>query len=205
MSRKTYPHVNAMNGYARDVVKGKTPACKLVRAACQRHLDDLEAVKRTDYAFEFSKDSAEHACAFIEALPHVKGKWASQSELLHLEPWQVFVVGSVFGWVHKRSGNRRYRYAYIEVPRKSGKSMLAAAVGLYMLAADGEFGAEVYCGATSEKQAWEVFRPAKQMALVIPPVRLHPQSPMPHPAPRPLPATPHQSFPLEAAHLSPPA
>lgn len=59
------------------------------------------------------------------------------------------------------------------VPRKNGKSALAAAIGLYMLVADGEHGAEVYSGATSEKQAWEVFRPAKLMAQRSPALLSH--------------------------------
>ena len=74
----------------------------------------------------------------------------------------------MFGWVKKSDGFRRYREGYIEVPRKNGKSIIGAGVGLYMLTADGEFGAEVYSGATSEKQAWEVFRPARLMAKRTP-------------------------------------
>ncbi|WP_236215694.1 terminase large subunit domain-containing protein, partial [Metapseudomonas otitidis] len=58
---------------------------------------------------------------------------------------------------------RRYRVILIFVPRKNGKSIIAGGTGLYMFCADNEFGAEVYSGATTEKQAWEVFRPAKQM------------------------------------------
>ena len=70
----------------------------------------------------------------------------------------------VFGWVRKSNGLRRFRLAYIEVPRKNAKSTLSAGVGLYMLLEDGEPGAEVYAGATSEKQAHEVFSPAVNMA-----------------------------------------
>jgi phage terminase large subunit-like protein len=102
-------------------------------------------------------------CKFIELLPHVKGRWAAHSERLVLQPWQVFILCSLFGWVHRVSGLRKYREAYICVPRKNGKSPLAAGLGLFMLCADGEYGAEVYCGATSLEQALEVFRPAKQM------------------------------------------
>jgi phage terminase large subunit-like protein len=87
---------------------------------------------------------------------------------LRLQPWQVFIVASIFGWVHKETGLRRFREAYVCVPRKNGKSPLAAGIALYMLAADGEHGAEVYCGATTQQQAWEVFRPAKTMAEQFP-------------------------------------
>lgn len=68
-----------------------------------------------------------------------------------------------FGWVRKKDGTRRYRTILVFVPRKNGKSIIGGGVGLYMFVADGEFGAEVYSGATTEKQAWEVFRPAKLM------------------------------------------
>ena len=70
----------------------------------------------------------------------------------------------LLGWVEKGTGLRRFRAAYIERPRKNAKSTDAAVTGLSCLVDDGEFGGEVYSGATSEKQAWEVFRPAKQMA-----------------------------------------
>jgi phage terminase large subunit-like protein len=69
----------------------------------------------------------------------------------------------VFGWVKKASGLRRFRVVFLVVPRKNGKSPLAAAIGVYMFTFDGEFGAEVYSGATNEKQALEIFRPARLM------------------------------------------
>lgn len=164
----SYPNVNGANKYARDVVAGKVPACKWVRAACQRHLDDLAASKKRAFRWTFDRDAAEGVCDFIQLLPHAKGKWAAQRELIRLEPWQQFIFCSVFGWVDKKTGRRRFREVYIEVPRKNGKSVLAAGVGLYMLCLDGEFGAEVYCGATTERQAWEVFRPARQMVRRTP-------------------------------------
>ncbi|WP_245942679.1 terminase large subunit [Phocoenobacter uteri] len=82
---------------------------------------------------------------------------------IKLEPWQLFTISNVFGWVRKSDGLRKYRQVYTEIPRKNGKSAISAGVGLYMLCLDGEFGAEVYSGATTEKQAWEVFRPARLM------------------------------------------
>ncbi|WP_254911335.1 terminase large subunit domain-containing protein, partial [Salmonella enterica] len=74
-----------------------------------------------------------------------------------------FALGVPFGWVRKDTGFRRFTEIYIEVPRKNGKSAIAAAVGNYMFCADGEYAAEVYCGATTEKQAWKVFAPALAM------------------------------------------
>jgi len=101
-------------------------------------------------------------------MPHIKGDWAARGQLIKLEPWQVFILASIFGWVHKDTGKRRFRVADVIVPRKNAKSTLAAVIGNYMLAADGEFGAEVYSGATSQDQAMEVFRPALLMAKATP-------------------------------------
>ncbi|NJL06968.1 MAG: terminase large subunit [Methylacidiphilales bacterium] len=163
-----HPHVDAANGYARDVVAGRVPACKWVKLACQRHLDDLAKSKAKAYPYIFDAEAAEKVCRFVELLPHTKGKWAASGERLKLEPWQSFKTVCLFGWLRKSDGYRRFRKALILEPRKNGKSAWAAAIGLYMLTADGEHGAEVYSGATSERQAWEVFRPARIMALRSP-------------------------------------
>lgn len=156
-----YPHVNKANQYCRDVVSGKIDACLYVRQACRRHLTDLEKSKAKTYRWAFDRVKAEEVCEFIEQQVHVKGKWAG--EFIRLEPWQCFIESCIFGWVDKKTGFRQFTEAFVLVPRKNGKSVLAAGTGNYMFLADGEAGAEVYSGATSEKQAWEVFRPAKQM------------------------------------------
>jgi phage terminase large subunit-like protein len=162
-------NVKAAHKYAVDVVSGKIQACKWIRLACQRHLDDLRKSKSDpQYPYFYCEKSAERVCKFIQALPHTKGKWAGANEKLKLDPWQLFFVCCVFGWKRKKDNMRRFRRAVLLVPRKNGKSALAAAIGLYMLTADNEHGAEVYSGATSEKQAWEVFRPAKIMAQKTP-------------------------------------
>jgi phage terminase large subunit-like protein len=160
--------VDAANQYAAQVVSGKIPACKELRAACQRHINDLERAKGKDFDYKFSVYLADRVCRFISMLPHVKGKWAKHKELLKLEGWECFIVCSLFGWVSKHTNLRRFTEAYLEICRKNGKSILAAAIGLYMFCADGEHGAEVYSGATTEKQAWEVFRPARLMAAHSP-------------------------------------
>lgn len=156
-------HVEDAERYARSVIAGKTPACKWVRLACQRHLDDLAVAKKKASLYRFDADAANAICSFGELLPHTKGKWAAKGEKIKLQPWQKFILCCLFGWKRRDSGRRKYRKAYIKIPRKNGKSVLAAIIGLWMFAMDGEFGAEVYSGATTEKQAWEVFRPAKLM------------------------------------------
>ncbi len=145
--------------YANHVVKGHRLACKEETQACQRFLDDLN---QDGFAYTLDIDKAEDACHFIEQLPHTKGKWAAQRKNLILEPWQCFIVVNLFGWVN-HAGFRRFRDAYLRIPRKNGKSLLAAAIGILLFTDKNDFGAEVYSGATSEKQAWEVFKPAKLM------------------------------------------
>lgn len=168
MAKKSYKNVNSANQYARDVVNGKIIACKYVIEACQRHLNDLEQEKNESFKYKFNKDLAEKACKFIQLLPHTKGDWAFKRMLITLEPWQLFIICCAFGWVHKKTNLRRFREVYTEIPRKNGKSAISAGVGLYCFTADNEFGAEVYSGATTEKQAWEVFRPARLMCKRTP-------------------------------------
>lgn len=168
-----YPNVNAAQKYARDIVGGRIPACSYVRAACARHLDDLRASKAKSYPYRFDRDAAERVCRFIQLLPHTKGEWARGKQRIKLEPWQLFLFSVAFGWIRKRDKQRRFREVYTEVPRKNGKSIIAAGAGIYAFCADNEYGAEVYCGATSEKQAWEVFGPAMKMVKKLPNLRKH--------------------------------
>ncbi|TQK10239.1 terminase large subunit [Herbaspirillum sp. SJZ107] len=149
--------------YAQAVVKGKIVACKWVKLACKKHLDDLKASRRKAFPYYFDEDAATKVCTFLSLMPHTKGKWARKRETITLEPWQCFGFVALFGWRIKKNDRRRYRKAYFAVPRKNGKSIIGSGIGLYMFSVDGEFGAEVYSGATTEAQAWEVFRPAKQM------------------------------------------
>lgn len=167
-------HVAAALRYAKDVAAGKILANEWVRAACRRHLADLDRAK-SDKAFpyRFDEAKAERVCRFIGLLPLTKGRWAARGERFALQPWQAFLTVCIFGWVRKFDEHRRFRRAFVLIPRKNGKSEWAAAVGLYMLLADGEYGAEVYSGATSEKQAWFVFGAARQMALRSPQLASH--------------------------------
>jgi len=150
--------------YCRDVLSGKVRACKWVKLACQRHLDDLVRARGEEFDYKFDKVVAGKVCGFMERFPHVKGKWARGNQRIHLEPWELFIVCSLFGWVHKVTKLRRFTEANIFVPRKNGKTVLAALIGLYMFVSDGEPGAEVYTGAGDKAQAKEVFSPASKMA-----------------------------------------
>jgi phage terminase large subunit-like protein len=160
--------VRMARDYAKDVVAGRILACRFVKLACLRHLDGLKKQRTKAYPYKMDEAAAVKVCRFIELLPHVKGKWARDKEKIRLEPWQAFIVVNVFGWKRKKDGLRRYRRVYVEVPRKNAKSTLTAAIADYMLVADDEHGAEVYSGATTEKQAWEVFGPARLMIQQTP-------------------------------------
>ncbi|GAC1030487.1 terminase large subunit [Pseudomonas sp. No.21] len=172
-TKKTYPFVRAAEKYARDVVEGKIVACRNVKLACQRHLDDRKRKASPSFPYLFDPGKAERVARFLQKLPHTKGKWAGRKMKVKLEPWQLFSVCIPFGWVHRKTKFRRFRVILIFVARKNGKSIVAGGVGLYMFCADDEFGAEVYSGATTEKQAWEVFRPAKLMVERTHPLREH--------------------------------
>jgi phage terminase large subunit-like protein len=173
MAKPKFPLVKQAEAYARAVISGKIVACKWIKLLCQRHLDDLARVASEDFPYLFDPARAERVAKFLQLLPHTKGKWAGKRELITLEPWQLFSVCVPFGWLRKKDGNRRYRTLLIFVPRKNGKSIIGGGLGIYMFTADNEFGAEVYSGATTEKQAWEVFRPAKQMIERTPELREH--------------------------------
>ena len=151
----TSQYVTRAKSYALNVALGAIPACMEVRAAANLFLSIPEG-------YHIDEDRADAPCRFIEGLTHVKGKWAKTPLLL--SDWQIFKTVAIFGIVDDVTGRRKYRVVYIKVPRKNGKSPWAAAVGLYMLCADGEQGAEIYCGAQSLVQAWEVFGPAREMA-----------------------------------------
>lgn len=163
-----YAGCNLADKYARDVVSEKIIASKWIVHACKNHIKDISNQTEDKFKYYFDSAAAEKAIKFIQLMPHTKGKWAREGKTLILEPWQCFFVASIFGWLRKKDGHRRYRRALLWVPRKNGKSLLAAAIGNYMFAADGEYGAEVYTGATTEKQAKEVFTPAQLMTRKTP-------------------------------------
>lgn len=141
------------------MVAGDIVAGKLVRAACQRHLNDLKHGHKRGLTWNAA--AAQFRIGFYSRfLRHSKGEWAGRP--IELGPWQKFIVGSVFGW-KRADGTRRFRYVYQEVARKNGKSTQAAGVGLDMLICDGEPGAEIYAAATRKDQARIIFEEAKRM------------------------------------------
>ena len=154
-------YITLANAYMDAVLSGKTPACKFVKEACKRQRNDLKKKKSSAWPYTFDPKKATRPCKFIECLKHVKGPQAGQN--IRLEPWQCFILTTIFGWLDDK-GHRRFNHTYIEVPRGNGKSTLCSGVALYMLCADGERGADVYSFATTREQARIVFDDASEMA-----------------------------------------
>jgi phage terminase large subunit-like protein len=150
--------------YAQEVTEGKRIAGPHVRDAAARHLRDLkEGGKR---GLVWQPEKAERAIAFYEKVLKLNGGDFEGKPFLLL-PWQQFVVGSIFGWYGK-DGYRRFRVIYGETAKGSGKSPLAAGVGMVGLVADNEPRAEIYAAATKKDQAMVLFRDAVAMSDLSP-------------------------------------
>lgn len=158
------PNVTRAWRYARQVLAGKIVAGKLTKLACKWMLDDLKLSKKRTFLWVFDNDTAEGWLVGIQQFHHIKGEWAKRNERIHLEDWQCFWVAMIFGWLKRKTRYRRFIEGLLFCARKNAKTTVAAAIGLLMLTHDGEHGAEVYSGATSERQAGEIFKPAKKMA-----------------------------------------
>jgi phage terminase large subunit-like protein len=121
--------------------------------------------------FHYDETAAERAVQFFpDCIVHVKGPLANQP--FELMPWQQDIVRDLFGW-KRADGSRRYRKAYIEVPRKNGKSTFAAGIAIYLLLCDGEQGAEVYSAASTRDQASLVYSMAAEMLRKSPVLLKH--------------------------------
>lgn len=149
--------------YQHSVLDGSIPAGKLIRLAVERQQHDLETGAAR--GLHFDRAAAEHVIQFFSFLKHSKGEWAGQPFVL--EPWQQFLIWVLFGWKWA-DGLRRFRTGYVEVPRKNGKSTLSAGIGLYLLVADGEPGAEIYSAATKRDQAKITWGEAVRMVKASP-------------------------------------
>jgi len=153
--------VHQVTQYARDVIKGKIIANKWIKLACKRHLDDLKTAKKRGLYFD--ENAANHIIEFFpEFLCFYEGAFDNQP--FYLTPSQQFIVGSLFGWKRKQDGFRRFRTAYIELGKGSGKTPLGAGMGLYCLVFDDEPGSECYAAATTRDQAGVAFRDARLYA-----------------------------------------
>ena len=129
------------HGYIEDVLSGRIPACRWVKLACQRHLDDLKTGH--ERGLVFNRERAYRAVKFFSFLKLWKGKEYKGREFV-LAPHFVFITWCLMGW-YRADGTRRFRKSYIEMARKGAKSTYAGGLGAYFFVADGEHGAEVYC------------------------------------------------------------
>jgi phage terminase large subunit-like protein len=164
MTRSMTCSPDPVDRYAADVLEGRTVANRLVRLACERHKRDrAEGASR---GLLWDPDAAQRVFRFFEAMLRLaEGPFAGKP--FRLEPWQKFILGSLFGWKGP-DGFRRFRTAYCEIGKGAGKSPLAAGIGLYGLVADNEAGAEVYSAATTRDQAKIVWRDAAMMVAASP-------------------------------------
>lgn len=146
--------------YAQEVVAGVIIAGPHVRAACLRHLRDLEHGAERGLVWDL--EAARYAIEFFPAVLRLNGG-KFEGKPFELELWQGFIVGSIHGWKWGESAKRRFQIVYIETGKGSGKSPLAAGLGLFGMIADGEERAEVYAAATKKDQAQILFRDAVAM------------------------------------------
>lgn len=151
--------MNYILAYYNLIKSGKIEVSEKVKITYENVVNDLNNPGK----YHFDIDKATRPIKFIETFcKHSKGQWAGKPVILDL--WQKAIIQTIFGFVDEK-GFRRYREALIIVARKNGKSTLLSAIGLYMLYADGEGGAQVCCVASKKDQARIVFEEAKNMVL----------------------------------------
>lgn len=142
------------------MVDGEVPAGKYHRLACVRHARDRAREGTAGFPYRFDPARAARLCDFIARLKHYKGEWGGQP--IVLQPWQVFIEGSMAGWL-RADGLRRFRMTYVEIPRKNGKTLIFACNGVYFTFFDGEPGAEGYFASMKRDQSMIAFGDAKQL------------------------------------------
>jgi len=154
---KNYAEISEQ--YISRVMDGTELVCKTVRLAVERHVRDLERSEREpDSPFYFDPPSGARVCKLLETVR--PSKWPTP---IALGPWQVCMTLMLYGWKKKADHTRKYRIAFIMLPRKTGKSALVSGYSINALVADNELGPEVYSAALVEDQARRVFDEAVAM------------------------------------------
>lgn len=157
--------------YAKAVVDGRFIAGPDVRNACRRHLHDLWRMKNeAGCNLVWDLKAARRALEFFPDFLTVEV--GGEIEPFELLDWAAFCVGSIFGWKRKDTGYRRFRQAYFETAKGSGKTPLLGGIGLYMMLLDGEMSAEVYCAGAKREQSMIMFRDVVKMVDRSPRLRL---------------------------------
>lgn len=137
--------------YAQDAIGGNIVCGKFIKLAAERFFSLME-----DDRYEFREEKADEVIRFFSILRHFTGRHAGKPFIL--QPWQQFIIASIYGFFIKEDGGRLVRYVYIEISRKNGKTAFAAGLSLYHLIADGEMDAEVDLAANSKDQAKIAFK-----------------------------------------------
>lgn len=156
--------------YAEQVLAGNIVACEKVILACRRHMNDLikskaKNVLNEEFPWVFNEEKGHRPIRFIEKF--CKPSKGNYKQLI-MQAWQHFTIGSLFGWVHKDTGLRRFKEGVIFVARKNGKTTKISGVSLYGVSKDGENGADIPLLANSMKQARLLFDEAKAMIKASP-------------------------------------
>lgn len=159
-----------VDSYIHDVINGEIIVSKKIKLACERHLRDLKRQGTDDFPFVFSEEKALRPIEFIERFcKPSKGNYRR----LELQSWQHFVIGSLYGWIHKDTELRRFKEGLIFVGRKNGKSTMVSGLANYGVSKDQEKGADVYLLANSMKQARVVFDECQKMVKSSPLLSKH--------------------------------
>src|SRR5690625_4816393 len=154
--------------YAEQIVKGNILASKKNILAAKRHLRDLKRQGTKDFPWIFVEETGHRPIRFIEKFCRPsKGDFKQ----LVFQPWQHFTIGSLYGWVHKDTGIRRFREGLIFVGRKNGKSTKVSGLSLFSFSKDNENGADVYLLANTKQQAGIIYNEAKEMVRKSPRLR----------------------------------
>lgn len=155
--------LTAWHNYANAIKSGEIPACKRVKQAVERYFSDLN-----DPRYWFDTATVERFIAFSRLCPHVKGPLRGKP--IELEPWQQFAFACLLGFKVVETGRRKFKSAYIQVPRKNAKSTVAAMLSSWFLVME-EGQQDIYTAAVSRDQARIVFDDARQMCLLSKPLR----------------------------------
>ena len=166
--------------YATDVVYGDIVACKWEKLSCRRHLHDLERQGTEEFPFIFDETRADRIFEWFKICRHVRGTGDLTGKPIELDSWQKFDLGAIFGWVHKDTGKRKFKTAYIRVARGNAKSTVMSGIANYGMCADAlyppgrpdlakyEASPEIIIGAVDREQANIVWGDAREMALSSP-------------------------------------
>ena len=154
--------MNYIEQYWEKISNGTIKACRKLRRQMEKLIELLEKCKNKDYEYKFNEKLGTLPIIFIEKIcKHSKGKHCGQPFLLEL--WEKAIIQATFGFVHRKTGFRKFNELLVVIARKNGKTTLAAALALYMFLGDGEGGAQIYCCATKKDQAKLLFKEAVNM------------------------------------------